>query len=270
MDRILEDFSPSSLTTAIEANLFELYRYWGSSTTVEFYDSPKVTWVLTGVLHPFMNGIFHTRLTPDVVDETIEKTLSRFRARQGPFLWWTGSTPRPPDLAEHLEAYGLIDTGGTPGMAVDLWALNEQVAAPAGLRTIPVHNTATLIQWVQALVVGFTLSTTSETICFDLFASLGFEFPSLNYVGVLHGKPVATSTLFLGAGVAGIYCVATVPEARRQGIGRALTLAPLQDARAMGYRIGILHSSTMGLNVYRRIGFRKYCQLRSRMGKMGS
>jgi ribosomal protein S18 acetylase RimI-like enzyme len=62
--------------------------------------------------------------------------------------------------------------------------------------------------------------------------------------------------LFNGAGVASVYAVATLPAARGQGIGGAITLMPLLEAREMGYRYGVLFSSEMGVSVYERIGFR--------------
>ncbi|HZP81157.1 MAG TPA: GNAT family N-acetyltransferase [Chthonomonadaceae bacterium] len=89
----------------------------------------------------------------------------------------------------------------------------------------------------------------------------GAHLPLRNSLASLHGEPVACSTLVLAAGVAGIYCVATVPEARRQGSGGAITAAPLHIARAMGYRIGILQASESGHPVYRRLGFQEFCTL---------
>ena len=90
---------------------------------------------------------------------------------------------------------------------------------------------------------------------------LGLGFPIHNYLGYLNGQPVATSCIFFGGGVAGMYSVSTLPEARGRGIGSAMTLRPLDQARERGYRIGILQSSAMGYNVYKRIGFRHLCQI---------
>jgi ribosomal protein S18 acetylase RimI-like enzyme len=69
--------------------------------------------------------------------------------------------------------------------------------------------------------------------------------------------------LFDGAGVAGIYNVCTVPEARGRGIGRAVTAAALEDAVARGLRLAVLGSSELGYPVYRRLGFRDVSRLRS-------
>lgn len=86
-------------------------------------------------------------------------------------------------------------------------------------------------------------------------SDLVFELPVRNYLAVSNGKPVGTSQFFLSASVAGIYNVTCVPEARQQGVGTAITLAPLAEARKMGYRISILQASDLGSRVYRRLGF---------------
>ena len=74
------------------------------------------------------------------------------------------------------------------------------------------------------------------------------------YLGRLDGEPVATNMLFNGAGVGGI-CGSTVAWAGGKGIGGAITLKPLLEARSMGYRYAVLFSSEMGIGVYERIGF---------------
>jgi predicted GNAT family acetyltransferase len=48
---------------------------------------------------------------------------------------------------------------------------------------------------------------------------------------------------------------------RGQGIGAAITLAPLLEARRLGYRIGALTASAMGYPVYVRLGFQEMCRI---------
>ena len=76
------------------------------------------------------------------------------------------------------------------------------------------------------------------------------------FVGYLDDRPVATNMLFKGGGVASLYAVATVPSARGKGIGAAITLKPLLEARDDGYIYAVLFSTEMGKSVYQRIGFR--------------
>jgi GNAT superfamily N-acetyltransferase len=90
-----------------------------------------------------------------------------------------------------------------------------------------------------------------------LYASLGLagDRPLRHYLAWLNCRPVGVSQLFLGRGAAGLYCVATLRDVRHKGIGTAITLAPLQDARALGYHVAVLAPSREAQSMYRRIGF---------------
>ncbi len=261
MSDILNDFSTEALTAAIKANLFEYYDYLGRSPKAELHEDSLMKWVFTGISNSFLNNVLHTHLTSDNVDEIIQQTLASFKSRNITKLsWWTEPGTQPTNLGEHLVAHGLIYDNEEPGMAVDLLGL-KGVPTPMGLTIKRVDNLEVLREFVHAAAIGFGLTESSEGICFDLFAGLGFDLPLNNYVGYISEEPVATAELFLGAGVVGIYWVSTVPEARRKGIGLAMTQAPLWQAREMGYHVGILHSSDQGIGVYRQLGFVEKCKM---------
>lgn len=46
-----------------------------------------------------------------------------------------------------------------------------------------------------------------------------------------------------------------------RGIGAVMSTIPMLEAREMGYRIGILQASPMGVPVYQRMGFIEHTQL---------
>ena len=202
-----------------------------------------------------------TRLERIIV--RIEAAIARCRSRKVPMCWFVGPATRPSDLGDHLLAHGFTHAAVSAGMAADLLTLNESLPAPPDLTIEPVKDLETLKQWYPVWADGFGMPDFTKSAWLDYFAGVGLGAPSplRHYLGRLDGKPVATVVLLLGAGVAGIYFVATLPEARRQGIGTAMTLAPMRDARALGYRVGVLGSTKMAFNVYRQLGFREYCKI---------
>jgi len=75
------------------------------------------------------------------------------------------------------------------------------------------------------------------------------------FLAARDGAPLATSTLVSAAGVAGLYNVGTLPDARRTGLGRLVSVAAMVAGRDAGYRVGVLQSSPLGEPIYRAIGF---------------
>jgi len=256
MSDILKVFSEPALVDAIKINFLDWVVYVGPSPKMHLVERPDLRCYIMGYPGGLFNGVFHARLAPEKVDETIEEMISHFSSRDvSPFSWWIESDTQPPDLDTHLERHG-FRFHALRGMAMDLEASGLNLPALSHLDIQVVDGEERLEQWDHAIDETFGLSDFA-----GFYAGLGFDLPLRSYVGYLRGKPVATSCLFLSAGVAGIYCVGTVPEARGQGIGTAIASAPLLDAREQGYRFAILHSSPMAYNMYRRIGFQEYCKV---------
>lgn len=61
--------------------------------------------------------------------------------------------------------------------------------------------------------------------------------------------------LYLADGLAGIYCVATLPAERGKGLGAHVTAESLRAALPLGYGVGVLQATEAGHGVYRGLGF---------------
>jgi ribosomal protein S18 acetylase RimI-like enzyme len=224
----------------------------------ELYDQPDLVWVATDIPFPPFNGVVRARLPPETIRPTITTTLQHFARRHVPMLWLVGPSTQPSDLGTHLIEFGLTHMADDPGMAIDLHALPVDLPVPTGFTCEAVEDLATLRAWC-----GFSDQAVVTEALLAWGQTLGFapEREIVHFLGRLDGRPVATATLVLGGGVAGIYNVMTVPDAQRRGIGALMTVRPLEMARARGYRLGILQSSKLGYPLYRRLGFQDYCQI---------
>lgn len=263
MSQILEDLSDAALVAAIEENLSDQFAIFARyMPQASWRDDGETEVFLTGIPSSLFNGVFQAQLDEDQLDTKIEDAMAVFKAIGAPMYWWTGPATRPVDLGKHLQAHGLQHEYDFPGMGIDLLTLGD-AQPPAGLTIKPVRDAQSLRTWCDVLTRGFGMPGLVGDAYLDMFVGtgLGVELPWRWYLGLLEGEPVATSMLALSAGVAGIYYVATLPEARGRGIGTAMSLRPLLDAREMGYRAGILRSSEMGVGVYRRLGFQEYCKI---------
>lgn len=262
MNVIVNKFSIPTLLQAFDTNQIDVFSLLACPPAGELTISPEIICLTTGIPHALVNGVLRTCLTAANTDTCIEETLNHFRFRQLPMMWTISPATQPTDLDSHLEAHGLILLATLPCMAVDL---QVPVPTPSLASTVTIRevtDASMLADWSQAAIAGFNILP--EVI--HLFAALspvlgyGEQSPLRNFVAYLDGEPVGSSTVYLHAGVAGIYCVSVIPKARRYGIGAALTRIPLKVAQRLGYRFGMLLSSEMGVPIYRRLGFEEYGQ----------
>jgi GNAT superfamily N-acetyltransferase len=143
-----------------------------------------------------------------------------------------------------------------PVMVIELAKLPGQQQL-SNLMIRQVEDSQRLLAWAQVVATGFGLAEEVYDAYIDLELSLGILPPTSarRYLGYQNDIPVASSELVFDAGVAGIYAVTTLPEARRQGFGASMTAFPLYEAQRNGYKLGTLQASSMGHPVYVKLGF---------------
>lgn len=155
------------------------------------------------------------------------------------------------------EGYQLV--GEMPAMAVDIDSL-ASTSLPAGYKFERIGRGDIAEQWVDAFAEGYVLPRGLAAL-FTPNGQPNHEAPEAiaQFYGVLKGgKIVSTSVLYLAHGLAGIYCVSTIPDERGKGLGAHVTAEPLRIAKRLGYGVGVLQSSHEGHSVYKHLGFKDY------------
>jgi ribosomal protein S18 acetylase RimI-like enzyme len=262
VQKFIEDISSATLLTALESNMSEFWSAYGRGKDSTLHSTPGVVWFYTGIQVPLFNGVVSAKMKHEEVKPTVDSLQDRINERGAPALWWLGPQSTPENLGALLEQHGLQRAGESPGMAADLAMLDSMPGTIANFTIQEVDRVDMQALWARTAAIGTGFSGTATDQMVELETTLTDSHykAQRRYIGFLDGVPVATSALVLDSSLAGIYAVATVPEARRKGIGEIMTVMPLLEARRMGYRLGILQASSMGYPIYKRIGFKDVCK----------
>lgn len=258
------DGSPEALAPVVEANInAQLPLMYAHMPGVEVIDESGLLGMMAHWPDPLVNSVYWAAFPREQVEARIDQVLDRFRRRgRLPLTWVVSPGTQPRDLGRHLEAQGFARVSRGLGMAVALDAVADVQPAPAGLVVERVRDVEGLQRWLHPVRICFSLRDATALAYFDLLASQGFggDVPWTLFTGMVDGRPVSASRVFCTASVAGIYQVATLPQARRQGFGTAMVLAAVRAARESGCHAAILTASAEGHELYRRLGFEDCCR----------
>ena len=232
---------------------------YGRGPGCEVHEDRGVTWFATGLPDPLFNGVMTARLAAEEVDPRIDDLLAEFRSRNLPLEWNVGSSTVPQDIGRHLQPKGLTHLLVVPGMGMDLAKIPDE-AQPRGLTIERAESRVDLEACIRIAAATFQIADALVPRLVDIELGMPSDHreAAVAFLGRMDGLPVASSMLFASAGVAGVYFVGTLPEARGRGFARAMTTATLREGRDRGYRFGTLQGTEMGVPVYRRLGFREY------------
>lgn len=268
MPELIDSISSGKLQTASIKNMVAFYAIYGRGEGGALVTTPSNVSFYSGLPAPVFNGVVPINMTCEDVRSTIDDLQARLNKKGGPAMWWVGPQTAPENIDALLDQFGLQPAGEVPNMVIDLDEMSSTQPHIENFRIEKVNkvdNPEGQALWARTTSKGFGVPDPVGAEVAELeatFNDLHYK-AAHHYIGYLDDMPVASSSMILDSGVAGIYAVATAPEARRKGIGAAMTQMPLIEAKEMGYQVGILQASAIGYSVYKRIGFQEIFKFRT-------
>jgi GNAT superfamily N-acetyltransferase len=224
------------------------------------FDGLGVTAGSSGIPVPLLNLALGSRYAPETSDEAIAAEIEAVKAfftdRGVPWYWWLGPQPHPPDMARRLERHELaFDRPPLPALVARLPAQLPPLNPDAQVWQATERAHLEVASTIRRIAFRFP-----DGVALDYFEAMADDWlrgdPARLYLARLPGgPPAAIGALTTGAGLPGVYVMATLPEWGRRGLGKAILARILADAAADGHRLIALTASQLGYSLYRQFGF---------------
>jgi ribosomal protein S18 acetylase RimI-like enzyme len=167
---------------------------------------------------------------------------------QGVGAWRVPVLPGDSAAAQLLERFGHRAGDAVPAMGLPLEDVERPPAgytleSPPGLEDVVELNGLAYGREDVSYITPWRLAPETESLLYPLVVREG-------------GRAVACGVAVEEEGTAGIYLVATHPEARRRGFASAVMKGLHAGARARGCTVAVLQATVMGHGMYRGLGYR--------------
>jgi ribosomal protein S18 acetylase RimI-like enzyme len=194
---------------------------------------------------PGFNGVW---IDGDVPADALSRAIAEVEAAGVPC--WLLVHPSTGSFDDAAAALGFRHDETVPGMCLTPDALVPSTTA--GVEIVVVAPD-TMTASIDAAVAGFG---TSRPVMETIYEVLAWTPGATVYEARVGDVVVSTACAWVDDGSVGIFNVATPPEHRRRGYGRAVTERAIRDGFAAGADLAWLQASELGASVYAAMGFR--------------
>ena len=187
--------------------------------------------------------------------ELIGRARDFFGSRgRGFALWARGGAPEDDDLIAAAGEAGLEQVYAMPEMVLERRA--EERPLPEGTELVRVTAPDDAAGFWRVATASYAELGFPAEIFAAYRDHSGFGADNVAaFLARLDGQPAAIAMTIVSHGVAGIYWVGNVKEARGLGLGWALTAAAVNAGLDLDAGTVSLQASPMGEGMYRRMGF---------------
>jgi hypothetical protein len=178
-----------------------------------------------------------------------------FAARgRGFSIWVRAGQAADRDLAAAAEAAGFQAVYEMPEMLLSDGLATEPLSAGAELRRL--RNPDEAPDFWQVAKVAYASNGFPPEVFAGYTDHSGLLAENVAaFIVHLDGKPASIAMTIVSHGVAGIYWVGSIDQARGLGLGRAVTVAATNAGLALGAEIASLQASPMGRPIYTKLGY---------------
>jgi GNAT superfamily N-acetyltransferase len=257
-------FSKEEVIHQVELNLWETWSNFGRGPGCILHDESDALWFETPIPVIPYNTVLKFQVERDV-DRRIDSLVSCYAARNVPILWIVHPSSLPLDLCTRLEQRGLQEIEIAPCMARSLAHLPEAPPLPEGVEIREAIDDNAIMELYGLAAWRWGVPEEYRPHLRQILEQFEIGERTSNtrfWLAWRDGIPISKIGLYSGSGSAGIYGVATKPEARGLGIASILMVTAMKAAKEMGHKLAVLDSSPLAEKLYKRLGFITVAPLR--------
>ncbi len=250
-------YTKEEIIHEIELNLWETWSNFGRGPGCTLHNEGDALWFETPIPILPYNTVLKFQVK-EAVDERMDALIEGFSKRNVIPLWIVAHSSIPKDIPQRLQKRGWQEIELVPGMARLLNDLPEPPPLPDGVEIREAREEQDLSELYGFAAWRWGVPEEFRPQLKNMIKQFNIGERGSNtrfWMAWKDGAAISKIGMYNGSGSAGIYAVATKPEARGLGLASILMDVAMKAAIEMGQKLCVLDSSPLAEKLYERLGF---------------